>query len=129
MAERIHTLQRELVKSGLAGAVINYSRDLFYYSGTAIPSWLAVSHSDYRLFVRGEIALAREQASLDKAKILSSRKLQDVAAFLSADGSAVIGTELDIMTVAQFTHFKNISPGLNSRHLADHPGAPKDKKA
>ncbi len=110
--KRIQVLQRQLVKSGFSGAIINCSRDLLYYSGMTIPSWLAVSRSDYRLFVRGEINLAREQTGLDRAKILSSRKLQDIASFMMADGPAVIGTELDIMTVAQFSNLKKYFNGV-----------------
>jgi Xaa-Pro aminopeptidase len=111
MEKRIQVLQRELTKSGFAGAIINCSRDLFYYSGTTIPSWLAVSPSDYRLFVRGEIALARRQAVLGKERIVSSRKPQDISAFFPA-GAAVIGTELDVMTVTQLSHFQKYFPGV-----------------
>lgn len=110
MEKRVELLQQELSKSGITGGIINCSRDLFYYAGTTIPAWLAVTPSDYRLFVRGEIGLARSHTQLSRAKVVESRKLQDVAAFLGAAGSALIATELDVMTVLQLNSFKKIFP-------------------
>ncbi len=110
MEKRIQVLQEELAKSGWSGGLINCSRDLFYYSGTTIPAWLAVTPSDYRLFVRGEIDMARAHAALPQEKIVESRKLQDAADFLQAQTPSVIATELDIMTVTQFKSVKKIFP-------------------
>lgn len=110
MEKRIETLQGAIAKAGWAGGLINCSRDLFYYTGTTIPSWLAVTPSDYRLFVRGEIELARSHIFLGQDKVVESRKLQDAAEFLQADRPSVIATELDVMTVSQFRSYKKIFP-------------------
>lgn len=110
MEKRIETLQRAISKSSWAGALINCSRDLFYYSGTTIPSWLAVTPLDYRLFVRGDIDMARSHTPLAQDKIVESRKLQDTAEFLKAGAPSVIATELDVMTVSQLKSFRKIFP-------------------
>lgn len=110
MEKRIQVLQAELAKSGWSGGLINCSRDLFYYSGTTIPSWLAVTPSDCRLFVRGDFDMARAHATLGQDRIVESRKLQDAAEFLHAETPSVIATELDIMTVSQYKSFKKIFP-------------------
>jgi len=108
MEKRIEVLQRAMAKAGWAGGLINCSRDLFYYAGTAIPSWLAVTQDDYRLFVRGEIDLARKHTWLRQDSIVASRRLQDVAGFLQRDAPGVIATELDVMPVSQFQAFKKV---------------------
>jgi Xaa-Pro dipeptidase len=110
MEKRIQVLQQALAESGWTCGLINCSRDLFYFTGTAIPAWLAVTPSDYRLFVRGEIGLARSHVWLSQDKIVESRKLQDVAGFLKADAGSVIATELDVMTVSQFNFSQKIFP-------------------
>lgn len=110
MEKRIETLQRAISKSSWAGALINCSRDLFYYTGTTIPSWLAVTPLDHRLFVRGDIDMARSHTRLAQDKIVESRKLQDTAEFLEAGAPSVIATELDVMTVSQLKSFRKIFP-------------------
>lgn len=110
MENRIKTLQNRLGKAGWTGGLINCSRDLFYYAGTTIPSWLAVTPLDYRLFVRGDLDMARAHTFLKQDKIVESRKLQDTAVFLQAEKAPVIATELDIMTVSQWRSFKIIFP-------------------
>ena len=110
MEKRIAVLQQEIVRAGWNGGLINCSRDLFYYTGMTIPSWLAVTPSDYRLFVRGEIDLARAHTALRQDKIVASRKLQDVAGFLTAGAPGVIATELDIMPVSQLRAWQKIFP-------------------
>lgn len=110
MEKRIETLQRAISKSSWAGALINCSRDLFYYTGTTIPSWLAVTPLDHRLFVRGDIDMARSHTRLAQDKIVESRKLQDTAEFLKAGAPSVIATELDVMTVSQLKSFRKIFP-------------------
>jgi len=110
MEKRIETLQRAISKSSWAGALINCSRDLFYYTGTTIPSWLAVTPLDHRLFVRGDIDMARSHTPLAQDKIVESRKLQDTAEFLKAGAPSVIATELDVMTVSQLKSFQKTFP-------------------
>lgn len=130
MEERIETLQRRIAGAGWAGALINCSRDLFYYAGTTIPSWLAVTPSDYRLFVRGEMDIARAHTPLNPDRVIESRKLQDAAEFLGADNPCVIATELDVMTVSQLgsfrkifpqTEFANISPVVLKQRMVKEP--------
>jgi hypothetical protein len=50
--KRIHTLQDKITGQGLCGALLFYSRDIFYYTGTAQPSYLVVLPDDFLLFVR-----------------------------------------------------------------------------
>ncbi|MCX5846376.1 MAG: hypothetical protein NTW12_08470 [Deltaproteobacteria bacterium] len=48
--DRISHLQKKIAERDLSGVLILYSRDVFYYTGTAQPSCLVVLPDDYRLF-------------------------------------------------------------------------------
>ena len=50
--ERIGLLQEKLKEQQLGGALLFYSRHVFYYTGTAQPSCLVVLPDDYMLFIR-----------------------------------------------------------------------------
>ena len=110
---RIHRLQTGLAQQGLTGAVLFYSRDVLYYTGTAQPSYLAVSADDYRLFVRSGYERAREDVFISLENVREERKLQNVYRdFFDGPGTGEkkIGTELDILTVQQFETFKKSFP-------------------
>ncbi|MCX5826513.1 MAG: hypothetical protein NTV58_00695 [Deltaproteobacteria bacterium] len=46
----ISHLQKKVAEHDLSGALIFYSRDVFYYTGSAQPSYRVVLPDDYRLF-------------------------------------------------------------------------------
>ena len=120
--DRIKHLQENLRAQDIAGALIFYSRDVFYYTGTAQPSYLVILPDDYRLFIRSGYDFARSDVFVDKEKVTEERRLEKIFNKISGDlskGIRRIGTELDVLTVEQLDQFKkafgnydfvNISP-------------------
>lgn len=112
--KRIRVLQDKIGEAGFGGALLFYSRDIFYYTGTAQPSYLAVLPDDYRLFVRSGLDFALNDAFIDGEKIREERRLDRIGReFFSgplAEG-AKIATELDVLTVEQWDLFRKAFPG------------------
>ena len=109
--ERISYLQKNLVEQDLSGALIFYSRDVFYYTGTAQPSYLVILPDDYRLFVRSGYNFALHDVFIDKEKVEEERRLETIfnTMFHSINnGTRRIGTELDVLTIEQFKTFSKI---------------------
>ncbi|MCX5853355.1 MAG: Xaa-Pro peptidase family protein [Deltaproteobacteria bacterium] len=108
---RIHALQDKMIAEGLSGALLFYSRDIFYYTGTAQPSYLAVLPDDYILFVRSGFDVALQDVFIDKKNIREERRLSNISKEILSGmkGSAKkIATELDLLTVEQFRGFREI---------------------
>jgi Xaa-Pro aminopeptidase len=132
--DRIHHLQKKIKEQDLAGALLSYSRDVFYYTGTAQPSYLAVLPDDYRLFVRSGYDFAREDVFIGRDKVEEERRLDNIVKKLSAGlqgGNRRIGTELDVLTAEQFNQFRkafsdcefvNISPAVLEQRKTKEPG-------
>jgi len=102
MIQRIRTLQDLLVKSGMAAAVVWYSRDLLYYTGTCQPSWLVILPDTYRLFVRNGYAEAKNQVTIGADHLEEERDAERIVLYLRDHGvikGSVIGMELDILPV------------------------------
>jgi len=55
---RIKILQENIKKRALSGALLFYSRDVFYYIGSAQPSYLVIFPENYFLFVRSGLEFA-----------------------------------------------------------------------
>ncbi len=106
--KRIETLQTILKENNLDGALLIYSRDIFYYTGTAQPAYLVVLPDDYSLFIRRGYRRAVEETPLDKQKVIQEGNIKKICQFMFPRSTAKkkIGTELDILTVNQ-------SHGLN----------------
>ena len=102
MTQRIRTLQDLLVKSGIAAAVVWYSRDLLYYTGTCQPSWLVILPDTYRLFVRSGYAEAKRQVTIGADQLEEERDAGRLVLYLRDHGvikGSVIGMELDVLPV------------------------------
>ncbi len=117
MENRMKVLQENLSARNLQGAILSYSRNLLYYTGTAQPSYLAVTSSDYGLFVRSGMDFVREEAFIEKNKIHPCSGIGDLKDFFP--GGANLGAELDIIPMLQFQsmstklsgfQFSNVSP-------------------
>jgi Xaa-Pro dipeptidase len=110
---RIRMLQEKIVGQDLAGVVLSYSRNVFYYTGTAQPSYLVVLPEDYCLYVRSGFDFATDDVFIEKEKMKAERQLgniyQKVFAGLKTKNKK-IGTELDILTVEQFKGFNKAFP-------------------
>ena len=115
---RIARLQKTIQERGLAGALVFYSRDLLYYTGTAQPAYLVVRPTDYMLFVRRGHAFAQADCKLPPERMVAESRLAAVAQrmFADQDRRQPIGTELNLLTVAHYRHFQQ---ALNHRPLAN----------
>ncbi|MGC9975505.1 MAG: Xaa-Pro peptidase family protein [Syntrophales bacterium] len=132
--DRINNLQKKLGEQDLAGALIFYSRDVFYYTGTAQPAYLVVLPDDYRLFIRSGYDFACNDVFVDEKKVEEERRLDNIFNKISdglGKGARRIGTELDVLTVEQFGQFKkafhnydllNISPVVLEQRKTKDPG-------
>jgi Xaa-Pro dipeptidase len=111
---RISWLQNRLQVEGLSAALLFYSRDILYYTGTAQPGYLVVFPGDYFLFV------ALNDALIPKEKIKEERTLENVyrSVFKNSGMKQRIGTELDILTVDQFYGYKRAFPGYEFVNLS-----------
>ncbi len=117
---RIKTLQDKILELELSGALLFYSRDVFYYTGTAQPAYLAVLPQDYFLLVRSGLEFAVNDAFIPKEKIREERKLENVykSIFPKSRMNKRIGTELDILPADQFHKYKEAFPGYEFVNLS-----------
>ncbi len=111
--KRIGVLQEKMRERGLSAALLSYSRDLLYYTGTAQPSYLVVLPAEYLLFVRSGFEFAVGDIFIPKERIRQERRLENIfkkiRPGLPADKK--IGTELDVLTAIQFEGFKKVFSG------------------
>ncbi len=117
-AARIKHLQEAIRERRLAGAILFYSRDIYYYTGTSQPAYLVVRPDDYRLLVSRGHDIALGESDLEPGRILDGRKPQDLMApqFPGPGTGEQVGTELDLLTVPQANF---LSRALGSRSLVD----------
>jgi Xaa-Pro dipeptidase len=117
-AHRIKHLQGVLRELGLAGAVLFYSRDIYYYTGTAQPAYLVVLPDDYLLLVRRGFDLASRESGLEPERLQGGGNLAGVAKrlFPGEGRGEKVGTELDMLTVP---HAGSLSRALGGRELVD----------
>ena len=98
----------------MCSALLCYSRDILYYTGTAQPSYLVVLPDDYILFVRSGLEFALDDVFISKGKVREERRLANIFKEIFAgrdSGSKRIGTELDILTAEQFKDMEKIFAG------------------
>jgi Xaa-Pro aminopeptidase len=67
--DRIKILQDKIREEDLSAALLFYSRDILYYTGTAQPSYLVVLPEDFFLFVRSGLEFASNDVFIPKQKI------------------------------------------------------------
>ncbi len=110
---RIRILQDKMLEGELSAAVLFYSRDVLYYTGTARPSYLVVFPQEYFLFVRNGFEFALSEAFIPRERIREERRLENIfeEVFPRLPTNKKIGTELDILTVEQLAKFRLVFPG------------------
>jgi len=109
---RIKYLQDMLKEEGLGCALLFYSRDIFYYTGTAQPSYLVVLPNEYLLYVRSGFEFAVNEVFIEKEKIREERRLENIYQELAPKlQHRKIATELDVLTAIQFSKFQEIFSG------------------
>ena len=116
MKERIRALQKRLLDEGIDAALLVYSRDVLYYTGTAQPSCLLVTPDDYTLYVRSGFEFAVQDVFIGREKLVEERRLEKILAGALArlEGKPrKIGTELDILTAEQYEGLRKLCPGVD----------------
>jgi len=112
---RIRALQARLAEAKIDTALLIYSRDILYYTGTAQPACLAVTPDDYTLFVRSGFDMAVQDVFIGREKLAEERRLEKILDGLQnrlKAKPARIGTELDILTAEQFESLRQACPGI-----------------
>lgn len=118
-AERIRDFQDILRNDGLAGAILYYSRDIFYFTGTAQPSYLVIRPDEYKLFVRRGFEVAQNEVWLNAEQISSEGNLGKIIEQCfpgPAHPGEKIGTELDMLTIP---HARALNRALKGPKLVD----------
>ena len=113
--DRIITFQDKLIEENLDVALLMYSRNILYYTGTAQPSYLAVQPENFRLFVKSGLDFALQEVFIDREIIEEERRLDKISKKIFSGGKSGpqrIGVELDVWTVEQFEHFRMAFPGV-----------------
>jgi Xaa-Pro aminopeptidase len=115
---RLDDLQRALAERGLAGALLFQSRDIFYYTGTAQPGWLAVRPDEAVLFVSSGLDFARRDTGWGPDRLVEERRLEVVCRrmFPGPGRAERIGSELDVITAASRDA---LAASLGERELVD----------
>jgi len=115
---RIRRLQKAIQAGDAAGAILFYSRDILYYSGTAQPAYLMVLPDDYALFVRSGMDFVLRECPLDKDRIIAERNIVNACRrmFPGQGAGQKVGTELDRLTVLQA---RGLQSALRDRELVD----------
>ena len=110
--DRIQSLQDRINGEGLCAALLFYSRDVFYYTGTAQPAYLVVFPDDYVLYVRSGFEFASNDVFIEKERMKEERRLENIFREISSRlQGRKIATELDVLPSTQFFEFKKIFSG------------------
>ena len=130
--DRLAALQRTIADKAVDCAILFYSRDVFYYTGTAQPAYLFVTPEDYCLYVRSGLEFALQEVFIEKGKIKAERRLENICGEISdllGKGSRV-AIEMDVLPAARFfkiqqlladCDFLDASPiVLEQRKIKDH---------
>ncbi|MFH1035363.1 MAG: Xaa-Pro peptidase family protein [Pseudomonadota bacterium] len=117
-APRIALLQQALAERGLAGAILIYSRDVYYYSGLALPAWLMVRPDDWRLFLRRGLETLPADCPLAPERISAGLDMSAArAAMFPGPGQGhKIGLELDMLPVLEARRWQK---ALGAREMVD----------
>lgn len=108
--ERISILQRELGQRD-ACAILSYSRNVLYYTGTAQPAYLLVFPDDFHLCIKSGLEFALDEVSIEKEKVSDERQLSKIKKlFPGIDKFRSVGIELDILTAEQYINLKELFP-------------------
>jgi Xaa-Pro aminopeptidase len=115
MEHRIRNLQQRIAAEGIDAALLVYSRDVLYYTGTAQPACLAVTPDGYTLYVRSGLDFALRDVFIPREKLAEERRPEKVLAALLtglAGKPLRVGTELDIVTAEQLEALRRAAPGV-----------------
>ena len=110
---RLSDLQEKLGSNHIGSALLVYSRDILYYTGTAQPGFLGVTPDDYTLYVKSGKNFVLNDVFIDLSKIIEERKLANVyEQYFSKLKNKKIGLELDILSAIDFMEYQRIFKGF-----------------
>jgi Xaa-Pro aminopeptidase len=119
--ERIEFLQEMIKQEGWGGALLFYSRDVFYYTGTAQPSYLMVFPDDHMLYVKSGFEFASKEVFIDKEKVREERRLENIySEVFHSFQEKRIATELDLLPANEFLKFQRIFKGFDWVDVSPH---------
>ncbi len=110
---RINKLQQRLLDLGLDCALLFYSRDIFYYCGTAQPGILLVTPDEYRLIIRRSLDFALGETWLAPESV-SAGRLETARSALADMGvkGGKMGLETDIIPADLFLRIQRLFPAF-----------------
>jgi len=110
--KRITDLQERMAGAGMDILLLNYSRSVFYYTGTTQPSILVVTPKDYHLIVTSGFDSAIEETWLQPDRVSPGKGYEDVRERLKRWGieSGRLGMELDILPTALYLRVSKMLP-------------------
>ena len=119
--ERIEILQETITQEGWGGVLLFYSRDVFYYTGTAQPSYLMVFPDDHMLYVKSGFEFASQDVFIDREKVNEERRLENIYKDIGHRFQEKrIATELDLLPVNEFLKFQDIFAGFDFVDVTPH---------
>lgn len=118
--DRLFFLQHEVRRLGLDAAILFHSRDIFYYAGTAQPSYLVVRPDDYCLFVRQGMEFAKRETFFPLDRLEQQSKLEKIYRNMLPHGkkSHKIGTELDLLPVSEAMQWQGVFEGVQLTNIS-----------
>ncbi len=110
---RINRMQALLAETGVGGALVMQSVDLFYFSGTAQNAHLYIpAQGQPVLMVRKSLARAREESALDSVVQLSSiKKLPELIQAAGHPVPEVLGLEMDVVPANTYLFYRQVFAG------------------
>jgi len=110
--KRINDLQERMVGRGMDILLLNYSRSVFYYTGTTQPSILVMTPKDYQLIVTSGIDSAFEETWLMPDHLSSGKGYEDAQGQLKRWGvdQGRLGMELDILPTGLYLRISKLLP-------------------
>jgi Xaa-Pro aminopeptidase len=110
--KRINDLQERMVREGIDTLFLNYSRSVFYYTGTTQPSILVMTPKDYQLIVTSGIDSAFEETWLMPDHLSSGKGYEDAQEQLKRWGvnQGRLGMELDILPTGLYLRIAKMLP-------------------
>ena len=110
--KRINELQERMVREGIDTLFLNYSRSIFYYTGTTQPSILLMTPKDYHLIVTSGIDSAFEETWLMPDHLSSGKGYEDAQEQLKrwGVGQGRMGMELDILPTGLYLRIAKMLP-------------------
>ena len=110
--KRIADLQERMAGAGMDILLLNYSRSVFYYTGTTQPSILVVTPKNYHLIVTSGFDFAVEETWLMPDHLSPGKGYEDVKEWVKKWGieNGRLGMELDILPTALYLRVSKILP-------------------